>query len=113
MATQENKDDETRGQKNAGTSGAAEARGRGDTGKSATKKRKDKKKHDWGAQKLGNEGANLRPSASFVKASPPTRMIAAGVIAGLLPLTHAHTFVVVMMVGACLALWLNWRLWAA
>src|SRR5579885_482418 len=31
-------------------------------------------------------------------------MIAAGVVAGLLPLVHAHTFVVVMLMGACLAL---------
>jgi len=32
------------------------------------------------------------------------QMIAAGVVAGLLPLVHAHTFVVVMLMGACLAL---------
>jgi hypothetical protein len=40
------------------------------------------------------------------------RMIAAGVIAGLLPLVHAHSFVVVMVVGACLALLQQrWRDW--
>ena len=40
------------------------------------------------------------------------RMIAAGVSAGLLPLVHAHSFVVVMGVGACLALlFLRWRDW--
>jgi hypothetical protein len=45
---------------------------------------------------------------------PPSvqRMIAAGVVAGLLPLVHAHSFVVVMVVGACLALlqqrWHDW-----
>jgi hypothetical protein len=43
------------------------------------------------------------------------RMIAAGLLAGLLPLIHAHTFLVVMGVGACLAVifrssWRNW-LW--
>ena len=32
------------------------------------------------------------------------RMIAAGVAAGLLPLVHAHSFIVVMGMGACLAL---------
>lgn len=40
------------------------------------------------------------------------RMIAAGAVAGLLPLVHAHSFVVVMVVGACLALLqLRWREW--
>lgn len=42
------------------------------------------------------------------------RMIAAGVAAGLLPLVHAHSFVVVMGMGACLALlFINWREWFA
>ena len=43
------------------------------------------------------------------------RMLAAGFFAGLLPLVHAHTFLVVMAVGACLAvifrsLWRGWIL---
>ena len=39
-------------------------------------------------------------------------MIAAGVAAGLLPLVHAHSFVVVMGVAACLALiQMRWREW--
>jgi len=38
-------------------------------------------------------------------------MIAAGVIAGLLPLAHAHSFVVVIVVGGCLALGLHGRAW--
>jgi hypothetical protein len=42
------------------------------------------------------------------------RMIAAGVAAGLLPLVHAHSFVVVMAMGACLALlYVRWRDWFA
>jgi hypothetical protein len=40
------------------------------------------------------------------------RMIAAGAMAGLLPLVHAHTFLVVIAVASCLALlfrcWLPW-----
>jgi hypothetical protein len=43
-------------------------------------------------------------------------MVAAGVLAGLLPLAHAHSFVVVMVMGACVALLLGrerWREWAA
>ncbi|HSE20876.1 MAG TPA: hypothetical protein VLB68_04440 [Pyrinomonadaceae bacterium] len=40
------------------------------------------------------------------------RMIAAGVAAGLLPLVHAHSFVVVMAMGGCLALLqIRWREW--
>lgn len=40
------------------------------------------------------------------------RMIAAGVVAGLLPLVHAHSFVVVMAVGAVIALLeQRWRDW--
>jgi hypothetical protein len=31
-------------------------------------------------------------------------MLAAGIVAGLLPLVHAHSFVVMMLMGACLAL---------
>src|SRR5262245_17485695 len=42
------------------------------------------------------------------------RMIAAGVAAGVLPLVHAHSFVVVMAMGGCLALLLKrWREWFA
>ena len=44
------------------------------------------------------------------------RMIGAGVVAGLLPLVHAHSFVVVMVVGAGVALLTGlkeWRAWAA
>lgn len=37
-------------------------------------------------------------------------MIAAGVVAGLLPLVHAHSFIAVMGMGGCLAL-INWRRW--
>jgi len=42
------------------------------------------------------------------------RMIAAGVAAGLLPLVHAHSFVVVMAMAGCLALiQIRWREWIA
>ena len=40
-------------------------------------------------------------------------MIAAGFIAGLLPLVHAHSFVVVMMVAGCIAIGTHWRSWLA
>jgi hypothetical protein len=42
------------------------------------------------------------------------RMIAAGVAAGLLPLVHAHSFVVVMAMAGCLALiYIRWWEWFA
>ena len=52
----------------------------------------------------GKEGA--QPSAR-------PRMVAAGLLAGLLPLIHAHSFLVVMGIGACLALIFRsqWRSW--
>jgi hypothetical protein len=53
---------------------------------------------------------------TFLNLPGVRRMIAAGLVAGLLPLAHAHTFGVVMMVGTCLALIQSarrWRAWAA
>jgi len=42
------------------------------------------------------------------------RMMAAGVAGGLLPLVHAHSFVVVMAMAGCLALlFIRWREWFA
>jgi hypothetical protein len=58
------------------------------------------------------------PKKLSVSASPRLRvssfhrMVAAGVIAGLLPLVHAHSFIVVMVVGAGIALLqMRWREW--
>jgi len=59
--------------------------------------------------------SSLLPSTFFLLPSAK-RMVAAGLIAGLLPLVHAHSFVVVMAVGACVALLMGqkkWREWAA
>jgi hypothetical protein len=41
------------------------------------------------------------------------RVVAAGLLTGLLPLIHAHTYVVVFGVAACQALWFwrKWRVW--
>jgi hypothetical protein len=49
---------------------------------------------------------------TFLAQPTVRRMIGAGIVAGLLPLAHAHTFVVVMSMGACLALiQRRWRDW--
>jgi hypothetical protein len=66
----------------------------------------------------GQQSISPLPSAFRLLPSgfPMQRMIAAGAVAGLLPLVHAHSFVVVMVVGAGVALLTGlkeWRAWAA
>ena len=65
-------------------------------------------------------GKNKRKPAKLPEPEPENtrfpvsqrRMMAAGVAAGLLPLVHAHSFVVVMGMAACLALlFIRWRDW--
>jgi hypothetical protein len=56
----------------------------------------------------------LRPAASsdLDPRGPERRMLVAGAIAGLLPLTHTHSFGVVLLAAAGLAvLFPRWRLW--
>ncbi len=56
-------------------------------------------------REVGDEEAAADNSLAFARS--PFRlkpMIAAGVVAGLLPLVHAHSFVVMMLMGACMAL---------
>lgn len=88
----------------------AETRGRGGAAKD---KRKAKQEKQSGKAPRG-QTANLRvPASPRLRVSPRQRMIAAGIIAGLLPLVHAHTLMVVMLVGGLLAvLREDWRAWA-
>ncbi|HUE82664.1 MAG TPA: hypothetical protein VMM84_11185 [Pyrinomonadaceae bacterium] len=55
------------------------------------------------------------PTYTSTRVIPPIRrMIAAGLVAGLLPLVHAHSFLVVMTVAGCLVLLQRrWREWIA
>ncbi|MGH9929326.1 MAG: hypothetical protein ACREA9_08865 [Pyrinomonadaceae bacterium] len=76
-------------------------------GDKASQGKADKKKTK--KQSKRKRGSNPRvPEPLRLRVSSVHRMIAAGVIAGLLPLVHAHSFVVVMVVGGCIAL-LQWR----
>jgi hypothetical protein len=55
-----------------------------------------------------------RPFPFSILVTPSSRrMLAAGLIAGLLPLIHAHTFIVLMMVGTLLVPWIYRRAWVA
>jgi uncharacterized membrane protein YhaH (DUF805 family) len=80
---------------------------------SATPKGTASGKKEKGKRKKEKTKNEEEPAVSEAPTSPFTflrlpsarRMIAAGVIAGLLPLVHAHSFVVVMAMGACVALW--------
>ena len=59
-------------------------------------------------QALGEEGADAPGNETRAR----RRLAGAGVIAGLLPLVHGHSFAVVMAAGACLALLFPRRAWA-
>jgi hypothetical protein len=99
LATQRAEIEETeKGRTDSATPGRAETRGI----KQDPKSGKKQKVNAWkpNDQRVGVERGALSIST--------TRMIAAGIIAGLLPLVHAHSFVVVMGMAACLAL-LQWR----
>lgn len=87
----------------------AETRGRGDAASDAQvdHARIAKKK---GKQKRGSDPRV--PASPRLRVSSVHRMLAAGLVAGLLPLVHAHSFVVVMAVGACICLLQQrWRDW--
>jgi hypothetical protein len=65
-------------------------------------------------QKIKKRKPEIDVSTSLWSQSSIRRMAAAGFVAGLLPLAHAHTFVVVMAMGGCLALiQRRWREWFA
>jgi hypothetical protein len=91
--------------------GAQGKRGKG-KGKKQKKEKKLKKTEINQTHRASSERLSLSPFPLTPVPPSVRRMIAAGVVAGLLPLVHAHSFVVVMVVGACLALLQQrWREW--
>ena len=105
---------------NEGEQGSGKVKGeQGKRGKGKGKKQKKSKGADINqAQPASREAFSRSPFPFSLFPSSPVplsvrRMIAAGVVAGLLPLVHAHTFVVVMFVGACLVIVPYWRAWVA
>jgi hypothetical protein len=99
----------------------------GDEGRREVKSKKVKSKkeerRDKRSERATSASSRVGPTVgssslftfSFLLLPSAKRMLAAGVVAGLLPLVHAHSFIVVMGVGACLALinWSRWREWLA
>jgi hypothetical protein len=87
------------------------ATGDSDPGKHGDGEKIEKKKSrkQRGAKQVNNRRV---PAHLDLRISSIHHMIAAGIIAGLLPLVHAHSFVAVMVVGACIALLQRrWREW--
>jgi hypothetical protein len=86
-------------------------REKGEEGKGKKGKRKKLKKvHMDEPAPVNSQHFTLFPFSAIPQSM--RRMIAAGVVAGLLPLVHAHSFVVVMVVGGCIALLQRrWRDW--
>jgi hypothetical protein len=83
-------------------------KGEGTKGKKTESKQKKLKQSEQSQVSVSQR--ERTPLSRFPLTLTPSvrRMIAAGIVAGLLPLVHAHSFVVVMGVAACIAL-LQWR----
>src|SRR6266404_6124231 len=79
----------------------------GETGRNGDSEKKALKKGSKSQVAKIDENLPVAPSPSLRFSR---RMLAAGAVAGLLPLIHAHSFIAVMMVGAFLAL-INLRRW--
>lgn len=86
---------------------------KGKRGRGKGKKQKRRKEAEVNqAHRASSERLSLSPFPFSPLPLSVRRMIAAGVVAGLIPLVHAHSFVVVMVIGACMALlqrrWQDW-----
>ena len=100
-----------------GGEGDEATRGRADVGTDEDARAKKGKK---GRAKTARAHESAPPPYEPFKSLPflstleraELRMLGAGVVAGLLPLVHAHSFVVLMLVAGCLALLApRWRAW--
>ncbi|MFN2513051.1 MAG: hypothetical protein ABR568_16720 [Pyrinomonadaceae bacterium] len=92
-------------------------RGDPEDDETATRRRGDRKSKREKQKELtalhGKQHLRVPPSPRL-RVSSAHRMVAAGIVAGLLPLVHAHSFVAVMAVGGVIALvqrrWRDWIL---
>ncbi|MBV9929160.1 MAG: hypothetical protein JOZ96_29380 [Acidobacteria bacterium] len=92
--------------KGEGGRGRGEVDASEDESRRVGKKVKKGKAARGGSAKGAFEGEEVADNSFSFLLSPftLTPMLAAGVIAGLLPLVHAHSFAVMMLMGACMAL---------
>jgi hypothetical protein len=90
-----------------------QATGRKDKTASKKDKSRQKKVSKISADKSEPFGTNSPSLFSILRARSSRRMLAAGMVAGLLPLVHAHSFIAVMLVAAFLVPWTYKRGWAA
>lgn len=83
-----------------------ENRAVGKKGAGRKKKIKEKSKTSRARGERGNDGTTSSVDTYGFCLSPFSlrEMVAAGAVAGLMPLVHAHSYVVMMLMGACLAL---------
>jgi hypothetical protein len=81
--------------------------------KGKKEERRDKLKPATVASERSGSSTERSSPFSFLLSPSSRRMLAAGVVAGLLPLIHAHTFIAVMLVAAFLVPWIYRRGWAA
>jgi hypothetical protein len=84
--------------------------------KGKSRKEKGKKEHRQDTSTWSREDPHDQPSSklfpfSFFLLPSSRRMLAAGLIAGLLPLIHAHSFITLLMVAGFLVPWVHWRAW--
>jgi len=86
--------------------------GEGKSKKLKGKQEQRQVKKSASARSTSAGGSSLSPF-SFLLLPSAKRMIAAGAVAGLLPLIHAHSFIAVMMVAAFLVPWTFRRGWLA
>ncbi|HZH90025.1 MAG TPA: hypothetical protein VEX70_05310 [Pyrinomonadaceae bacterium] len=108
LATSE--DEEGGRGKGEGVKEEERARGKGEGGREKSRK-KEKRVSTMRAEPPPIPAINLFP-LPFTLSPSAVRMLGAGVVAGLLPLGHAHSFVVLMLMGGCLALLFpRWRAW--
>jgi hypothetical protein len=111
------------GEKGKGKKGEEEKKGKGERGRGKQRRGEQGKRVKGKGEALISVetqtfGASSKPLSHspfpFSPFSPSNRrMIAAGIVAGLLPLVHAHSFVVVIVVGGCIAIAPHWRSWLA
>jgi hypothetical protein len=101
------------GKKRNGEIGEEETGEQGKRGKGKGKKKLKEQAETNQAHGAATEILPLSPVPFFPLSPAIRRMIAAGIVAGLLPLVHAHSFVVVIVVGGCIAIAPYWRSWVA